>query len=386
MTAGVRPFRIAVAAAELDDLADRLRRTRWPDRETVADWSQGVPLAELRDLCAYWAGSYDWRAAEARLNAYLQYQIRVDGLDVHVVVAGSPEPDALPLLMTHGWPSSIVEFLAVLGPLTDPVAHGGEAADAFTVVCPSLPGYGFTERPTAPGWDTRRTARAWTRLMDELGYPRYGVQGGDWGGAVGTDMALQAPAPIVGLHLTMPVVGRDDADPRASEIFLKVAQARGWDMEYANMLSRFPQTLGYGFTDSPAALAAWVLQRFRTWADCDGDLFSVLRRDDFLTNLMLYWLPRTAASAGRMYWESPSAGYDPVDVPTGFSVFAKDFRNPSRRAAERRYRDIRWWRQLPRGGHFPAWERPDVFVEEVRGFFRPLRTVRPEEVARGAAR
>jgi pimeloyl-ACP methyl ester carboxylesterase len=372
----VRPCRLAVPERDLDLLRQRLRATRWPDPETVTDWSQGVPVDALRDLVDHWTHRYDWRRDEARINAWPQYVVELDALRVHVLVAVSPHPNAVPVLMTHGWPSSIVEFLDVLPRLTDPTIDGGDVADACTVICPSLPGFGFSEAPHETGWDVHRIARAWSELMPMLGYHRYVVQGGDWGSAVGTSMAQQRPQPITGLHLTMPsggATGRRAPTGRAGQLLAELGADRGFDLDYHAQHTRFPQTIGYALTDSPVALTAWLWQRFQNWVDHDGDLFDVLDRDDFLANLMLYWLPAAGASSGRIYWESRSTRTDPVRVPTGFSLFAKDFPHPSRRAVAQVYPEIVSWQTVPRGGHFPAWEQPDAFVTQLRGFLGRLR-------------
>jgi len=382
----VTPFRIEVPEADLRDLRDRLRRTRWPEAETVADWSQGVPLAYLRELCRYWADGYDWRVTEARLNALPQFRTELDGLGIHFLHVRSPHPDALPLVMTHGWPGSIVEFLKVLGPLTDPTAHGGDAADAFHVVCPSLPGYGFSDKPDQPGWGIERIAGAWAQLMARLGYGRYGAQGGDWGTSVSAILGQRDPGHVVGIHLSPPLAPPDPATfgdlTEAERAALStLEQAREWESGYSAEQATRPQTVGYGLVDSPAGLCAWIVEKFRAWTDCDGHPENVLTRDELLDNLMLYWLPGTGASSARLYWESSrqvnewisGTAVDTVAVPTGCSIFPKELQRPSRRWAERRFLDIRHWRELDRGGHFAAFEQPALFVDEVRAFFRLVR-------------
>jgi pimeloyl-ACP methyl ester carboxylesterase len=386
-TAGrVTPYRIEVPEADLRDLRERLARTRWPEAETVGDWSQGVPLAYLRELCRYWADGYDWRATEARLNALPQFRTELDGLGIHLLHVRSPHPEALPLVMTHGWPGSIVEFLKVLGPLTDPTAHGGDAADAFHLVCPSLPGYGFSDKPDRPGWGVERIAAAWARLMARLGYERYGAQGGDWGTSVSAGVGQQDPEHVVGIHLSPPLAPPDPATfdelteaERAALATLE--QAREWESGYSAEQATRPQTVGYGLVDSPAGLCAWIVEKFRAWTDCDGHPENVLTRDELLDNLMLYWLPGTGASSARLYWESSrqvnrwitGPVEDTVAVPTGCSIFPKELQRPSRRWAERRFPDIRQWHELDRGGHFAAFEQPALFVDEVRSFFRLVR-------------
>lgn len=375
----VVPFRITVPDEDLEDLRGRLRRTRWPERETVEDWSQGIPLAYVREVCGYWADAYDWRRGEARINAFPQFRMVLDGLGIHFLHVRSPEPHAFPIVLTHGWPGSIVEFLGVLGPLTDPVAHGGDAADAFHVVCPSLPGYGFSDKPTVKGWGVERIAGAWVQLMARLGHDRYGAQGGDWGAGVTTDIALRDPVHCAGIHLNMPLARRprDQAgEPTAMERTALEASDhhQRWGTGYSKQQSTRPQTLGYGLVDSPAAQAAWILEKFWAWTDCDGHPENAIARDDLLDNVMLYWLPGTGASSARLYWESfGRAGAEPVDVPTGVSSFPKEIVPAVRSWVEQRYRDLRYFNELERGGHFAAFEQPQLFVEELRQFFRLVR-------------
>jgi pimeloyl-ACP methyl ester carboxylesterase len=386
MSDEVTPFRIEIPDADLRDLRERLERTRWPEAETVEDWSQGVPLAYLRDVCRYWADGYDWRATEARLNALPQFRTEIDGLGIHFIHVRSPHPEALPLILTHGWPGSIVEFLKVIGPLTDPTADGGDPADAFHVVCPSLPGYGFSEKPAQSGWNVERIANAWSRLMARLGYERYGAQGGDWGTSVSTSIGQQDPEHVAGIHLTPPLAAPDPAtfdDLTEAERSALADLERGpeWEDGYSLEQSTRPQTIGYGLVDSPAALCAWIVEKFWSWTDSDGHPENVLTRDELLDNLMLYWLPGTGASAARLYWESfkqvqrkfVGSTADIVTVPTGCSIFPKENPRPSRRWAAKRFTDIRYWNELDKGGHFAAFEQPEVFVNEVRSFFRLVR-------------
>jgi pimeloyl-ACP methyl ester carboxylesterase len=381
MSEQITPFRIEIPEADLEDLRQRLRLTRWPEPETVDDWSQGVPLAYVRELCSYWLESYDWRACEASLNQFPQFRTEVDGVDIHFVHVASPQPGALPLVMTHGWPGSVVEFRKVIGPLTDPVAHGGEAADAFHLVCPSLPGYGFSGKPARPGWGVAHIADAWDELMTRLGYARYGAQGGDWGSGVTTALGIRHPDHVAGIHLNM-VTGRPDPaamdDLTEREKAAIAAFQHYWDEDsgYSKEQSTRPQTVGYGLVDSPAGLCAWILEKFWSWTDCDGDPANVLTRDEMLDNIMLYWLPGTGASSARLYWESFGkglAGTGTVGVPVGCSVFPKEIFRPSRRWAEKGYPDLRYWGEPPRGGHFAAFEQPELFVQEVRAAFRSFR-------------
>jgi pimeloyl-ACP methyl ester carboxylesterase len=379
-------FRIEIEEAELRDLRKRLERTRWPEAETVDDWSQGVPLAYLRDLCGYWADGYDWRAAEARLNALPQFRTTIDGLGIHFLHVRSPHADALPLVITHGWPGSIVEFLKVIGPLTDPTAHGGEAADAFHVVCPSPPGYGFSDKPARPGWGIEQIARAWRVLMARLGYDRYGAQGSDWGTSISASLGQQDAAHVAGIHLMPPLAPPDpetldQLTEKERAALASLEHSAEWDSGYSTEHATRPQTIGYALVDSPAALCAWIVEKFWAWSDCDGHPENVFTRDELLDNVMLYWLPRTGASSARLYWESirkvnewiSGTATDTVDVPTGCSIFPKELQRPSRRWAEKRFLDIRYWNEPPRGGHFAAFEQPELFVEEVRSFFRLVR-------------
>src|SRR5947209_1987011 len=318
MTGAIKPFRIAVSDDILTDLKSRLARTRWPEEELVDDWSQGAPLKWIQEICGYWANEYDWRAREAKLNRFEQFTTEIDGLDIHFLHVRSKEPSALPLIITHGWPGSIVEFHKVIGPLTDPAAHGGDPADAFHVVCPSLPGYGFSDKPARHGWNVDRIARAWAELMARLGYGRYGAQGGDWGAAVTTSMGHQDVEHLAGIHLNMPVAL---PDPATMGDLSEVEQAAlaaltdydKWDSGYSKQQSTRPQTVGYGLVDSPAAECAWIVEKFWSWTDCDGHPENVLSRDELLDNVMLYWIPGAGASSARLYWESFSRGrLDPV--------------------------------------------------------------------------
>ena len=383
---GMAPFRVEVPEADLDDLRQRLRRTRWPDAETVNDWSQGVPLEYLQRLCRYWADGYDWRVSEARFNAWPQLMVDLGGLGIHVLHARSPHPGALPLVLTHGWPGSIVEFLDVLGPLTDPPAHGGDAADAFHVLCPSLPGHGFSDKPARTGWGVERIADAWAELMARLDHGRYGAAGSDWGTTISTLLAQRDRAHVAGILVVPPLAAPDPATVGDLTPAGRAARADGEGSgrlesgDYEQQATR-PQTLGYGLVDSPAGLCAWIVEKFRAWTDNGGDPEDALTRDQLLDDVMLYWLPGTGASSARLYWESirlvsgwfTRATTDTVDVPTGCSIFPREVPRPSRRWAERRYTDIRHWHELDRGGHFAAFEQPALFVDEVRSFFRLVR-------------
>jgi epoxide hydrolase len=375
MSDELTPFRIDVAQSELDDLRDRLRRTRWPERETVDDWSQGVPLMYVQEVCRYWAEEYDWRDREARLNRFPQFRTELDGLGVHFLHVRSRHPQARPLLITHGWPGSVVEFHKVIEPLTDP----DEPADAFHVVCPSLPGYGFSDKPARPGWGVERIATAWAALMARLGYERYLAQGGDWGAAVTAALGRQDPDHCVGIHLNFVSArpdksSQEDLTPQEQSALDALAEHQRWGTGYSSEQSTRPQTLGYGLADSPAGQAAWIIEKFWAWTDCDGHPENVLSRDEMLDNIMLYWLPDAGASSARLYWESFNRRQrDTVSVPMAASIFPKEIFRPSRRWAERVYTDIRYWNELDKGGHFAALEQPELFVAEVRAGLGSLR-------------
>jgi pimeloyl-ACP methyl ester carboxylesterase len=372
MTA-IRPFHLEIPQAQLDDLAGRIDRTRWPERETVDDWSQGVPLDALRALVDYWRQGYDWRACEARLNALGQYMTEVDGLDIHFLHVRSPHEGARPLILTHGWPGSVVEFLAAIPLLTDPVAHGGEARDAFHCVVPSLPGYGFSGKPDRTGWNAPRVARAWAGLMERLGYDRWYAQGGDWGAIVTACLGHQAPKGLAGIHLNMPTArptaeDRDDPDEDVLAALKAGKHYMDWDSGYSKIQATRPQTIGYGLVDSPVALAGWIYEKMWAWTDNAGRPEDALSRDTILDNVMLYWLPATGASAARMYWESFSmiGRTGGVEVPTAVSTFPREITKAPRKWAERMLRNIVYWNAAERGGHFAAWEQPDLFAREVR--------------------
>lgn len=375
----IRPFRVAVPQEQLDDLARRLDLTRWPEKETVDDWSQGTPLAVLQELVAYWRESYDWRGGEARLNAFDQFVTGIDGLDIHFLHVRSPHRDALPLVLTHGWPGSVVEFLEVIGPLTDPVAHGGRAEDAFHVVAPSLPGYGFSAKPTATGWGVEKIAGAWAELMRRLGYTRWVAQGGDWGAFVTNSIGEQAPPGCIGIHVNMPIArapksvreSPTEADRRTIE---RVRYYYDWDSGYSKQQATRPQSLGYGLVDSPVGLAGWIYEKLQVWSDNPGQAWDTLGRDAVLDNIMVYWLTGTGASAARLYWESFGGGNDGIiALPAGASAFPGDIMPVPRHWMEQRYPQLVYWNELDRGGHFAAWEQPELFVGELRKCFALMR-------------
>ena len=379
MTDIITPFKITIDDAQLDDLKRRLRATRWPDKETPGDWSQGIPLHYMQDVVRYWAETYDWRAREAGLNRFAQFRTMIDDIGTHFVHQRSPHAGALPLLMTHGWPGSIVEFQKVIDALTDPTTHGGNASDAFHVVCPSLPGFGFSDKPVAPGWNVERIGRAWSVLMRRLGYSKYVAQGGDWGAIVTTAIGLNDTENCLGIHLTMPIVTPDPETMGTLTDYEKSALAglqhyTDLDSGYAKQQATRPQTLGFGLADSPSGQAAWILEKFWAWTDCNGHPENVLSRDEMLDNVMIYWLTNSAASSARIYWESMHAiNRDPVTIPTGISMFPKEIFRCSRRWAEKRFQNLVYWSELDIGGHFAALEQPAMFVNEVRNCFRQMR-------------
>ena len=384
MTDIIEPFRLDVPEAQLRDLQDRLARTRWPERETVADTGQGPPLAKVRAFCDHWEHGYDWRRCEALLNGIGGFRTTLDGLGIHFLHIRSPEPDALPLLMTHGWPGSVLEFRDAAARLTDPVAHGGEARDAFHLVIPSLPGFGFSDKPTETGWGVSRIADAWIVLMGRLGYERWGAQGGDWGSAVTEAVGRKAPPGCVGLHFNFPQVyptpeEMAEATPQEGAM-LDSARHYGEVLSgYAKEQATRPQTIGYALSDSPAGLAAWIYAMFQDLSDCDGDPEAVFGMDAMLDHVMLYWLPNAAASSARLYWEAAREGASgpppsgPNPMPAGFSIFPKEAIRSSRRWLEKRYTRILHFNELDRGGHFAAMEQPGAFTDEVRATFQSVR-------------
>lgn len=380
MTSEITPFRIAVPQADLDDLRARLAGTRWPDQPADAGWRLGVPVDYVRELAEYWRNGFDWRAQEERLNAFPQFTTSIDGTNVHFLHVTSPEPGAMPVLLTHGWPGSIVEFLDVIGPLTDPRAYGGDPADALTVVVPSIPGYGFSGPTPSPDWGPDRVARAFAELMTRLGYDRFGAHGGDWGAIISRELAVQFPSRLVGIHVTMlpSAVARTEEDleglPDQEAGRRSLEKGRAFSASgtgYAMIQSTKPQTLAYGLHDSPAGQLAWIAEKFRSFSNTSADLID---RDDLLADVSIYWFTETANSSARLYaaltgaWGAPPPA---STVPTGVAVFPDDIGLPIRMLAERTDKVVRWT-EFPRGGHFPALEEPDALIGDIRAFFRSL--------------
>lgn len=375
----IRPFEIVISDDTLNDLKQRLANTRWPEKETVDDWSQGIPLAYTQEVCDYWLNSYDWRAREALLNKYPQFMTELNGLDIHFIHARSSHPEARPLLLTHGWPGSMVEFQKVIGPLIDPVAHGGNAEDAFHVVCPALPGYGFSGKPSDTGWSIEKIAETWNQLMLRLDYDAYFAQGGDWGAAVTSAIGMQNLGNCQAIHVNMVIVEpdpatMDDLSPLEQSALAGMQHYSDYDSGYSKQQSTRPQTVGYGLTDSPVGQMAWILEKYWAWMDCDGHPENVLTKDELLDNIMLYWCNASAASSARLYWESfNDLSRDEIVLATGCSVYPKEIFRASRRWAERRFKNLIHWNELDKGGHFAAFEVPETFIKEVRNCFRQLR-------------
>ena len=383
MSEDITPFSVSIPENELDDLHQRLASTRWPEPETCEDWNQGIPLAYTQELARYWHEQYDWRRFETRLNGWPQFKTPIDGVDIHFIHRRSPHEDALPLILSHGWPGSVAEFHKVIDALADPTAHGGEAGDAFHVVVPSLPGYGFSGKPDRTGTSVEKIGRMWGQLMARLGYDRYVAQGGDWGSIITQSMGQSETAHCAGIHITLPVVA---PDPETMDNLTELEQSalegmtfyNEWDSGYSKQQSTRPQTLAYGLADSPVGQMAWIVEKFYAWTDCEQDGVmhpeNVLTRDELLDNVMLYWLNNTAASSARLYWESfGKPNLEPIDMPVGCSIFPREIFRCSRRWAEKRYTNLVYWNELERGGHFAALEQPEIFLGEVRDCFRKLR-------------
>ncbi len=375
----VAEFRLAIPAAALDDLRARLAATRWPEKETVGDWSEGVPLAKMKALAAYWRSGYDLRRLERRLNAVPQYRTQIDGLGIHFLHVRSKHPHALPIVLTHGWPGSVVEFLKVVGPLTDPTAHGGKADDAFHIVVPSLPGFGFSDKPAERGWGLPRIAKAWAVLMRRLGYVSFVAQGGDWGAGVTTWMAKQHVEGLKAVHLNLPILfpppleGEPSAEEKAALAKLVAYGESG--SAYARLQGTRPQTIGYSLSDSPVGQAAWIYEKLAQWSDPNDGPEHELTRDEILDNIMLYWLSNTGASSARLYFESFATDFSTqkLDIPVAVSVFPGELYRPLKVWGERAYSKLYYWNEVARGGHFAAFEQPEIFVAELRKSFAQFR-------------
>jgi pimeloyl-ACP methyl ester carboxylesterase len=393
----IRPFRVNVPEEAVADLRRRLQATRWPDAETVADQSQGPPLGKLRELIGYWATDYDWRKGEAKLNAFPQFKTKIDGIDIHFIHVRSRHPAAMPLIITHGWPGSVFEQIKLIGPLIDPTAHGGNAEEAFDVVIPSLPGFGFSDRPTQAGWNLDRIGSAWAVLMKRLGYSRYVAQGGDWGAGVVAAMGRQAPAGLLGIHSNFPAaitaeVGAALSGDKAAQAALTPkegsalqdlgAYVQGGGLKYLEMMSARPQAVGYGSTDSPAGLAGWMLVHsgFAKWT-YGADPAQSPTRDEVLDNFTLYWLTNTAASSARIYWENRSGNLlsaadqksAEISVPVAVTVFPDEVFRAQESWARRAFPNLIYFNEVDRGGHFAMWEHPELFAKELRAAFGSLR-------------
>ena len=369
----IKPFNLDIKKTALADLHLRLDMARWPEKEPVRDWAQGTPLDDLQALCRYWRHEYDWRLCEARLNRLGQFTTEIGGLDIHFLHVRSSRENAVPLLLTHGWPGSVVEFLEVIPRLTEP-----EQGMAFHVIAPSLPGFGFSGKPSETGWGVEKIAQVWAQLMERLGYNEWFAQGGDWGAVVTTAIGTQAPKGCKGIHVNMPIARPNPEDLESpSTADLKALGAlqhyQDWDSGYSKQQSTRPQTIGYSLVDSPVGLAGWIYEKMWAWTDNEGSPLDALSMDSILDNIMLYWLPATGASAARLYWESfAKIGEGTVDIPSGGSIFPKEVLPAPRNWAERRYTNLVYWNELDRGGHFAAWEQPELFVAELQNCFAKM--------------
>lgn len=390
----IRPFKVHVPQAQLDDLRRRIAATRWPDRETVADDSQGIQQARVQELVRYWGTQYDWRKAEAQLNALPQFVTKIDGVDIQFIHVRSRHPNALPLILTHGWPGSTFEFLKTIGPLTDPTAYGGRAEDAFDVVIPAIPGYGFSGKPRELGWGPDRTARAWDVLMKRLGYARYVSQGGDHGSVISDALARQAPGGLLAIHLNMPatvpgplmksILAGDPVPPELTDpernAYQSLSTFFGRNAAYGAMMVTRPQTIGYSLADSPAGLAAWTYEKVAQWSDSGGVPERVIARDDILNDITLYWLTNTGASSSRFYWENNNNNFSAdaqktreIKVPVAISVFPHEIYRAPESWSRQAYPSLYYYHAVAKGGHFAAWEQPQLFAEELRAAFKSVR-------------
>ena len=383
MSSDITPFTVDIPESELQELQQRLAHTRWPERETTGDWNQGIPLDYTRELADYWASTYDWRRFEEKLNGWPQFKTTIDDIDIHFIHRRSPHENALPLIISHGWPGSVVEFYKIIDALADPTNHGGKAEDAFHVIAPSLPGFGFSGKPTHNGTSVEKIGRMWGQLMARLGYERYVAQGGDWGSMITQSMGQTETERCAGIHINMPVVAPDpDTMDNLSELeqsaLAGMAFYNDWDSGYSKQQATRPQTLAYGLADSPVGQMAWIVEKFYTWTDCEKDGVkhpeNALSKDEMLDNVMLYWLNNCAASSARLYWESfGTPNLEPIDIPVGCSIFPKEIFRSSQRWAEKRFSKLIYWNELDCGGHFAAFEQPEIFMQEIRASFSSLR-------------
>jgi epoxide hydrolase len=375
----IRPFSITATRAELEDLARRLTQVRWPDKETPDDWTQGIPLHYMKQLHDYWLNEYDWPQREALLNRWDGFKTTIDGCGIHFLHIKSRHENASPLLLTHGWPGSIVEFQKVITPLVDPTACGGDASDAFHLVIPTLPGFGYSDKPRSTGWSIERIATAWDQLMVRLGYQDYFAQGGDWGSMVTAAIGSQDLGHCRGIHMNMPMAPPDpetmnDLTALETDALSAMKFYQDHDSGYSKQQSTRPQTIGYGLADSPIGQAAWIMEKFYQWMDCDGTPENVVSRDELLDNIMLYWLPDSAASSARIYWEGLGSGnQEPITIPVGCSIFPKEIFKTSERWARKRFANLIHFEVLEKGGHFAAFEQPELFVDQVRRTFATIR-------------
>jgi pimeloyl-ACP methyl ester carboxylesterase len=378
MTIIARPFRVDINQSAIEDLKQRLANSRLPEAQTVADWSQGIPLNIVKEFSDYWRDDYDWFTCQERLNSYPQYLMELDGVDIHFLHIKSPEPNARPLLMTHGWPGSVLEFIDLIGPLTNPSKYGGDAQDAYHLVMPSIPGYGFSAKPANAGWTTEKIAGAWDRLMVNLGYQRYFAQGGDWGGVITASIGAQNLGHCAGIHVNLVVVGPPDKaimnapTPEEVKALTQYQQYVQDGAAYAAIQGTRPQTIGYALADSPIGQMAWILEKFHEWSGADA-LKGGFSKDHLLDNISLYWLSNSAASSARLYWHSfAKSDLSEVIVPMGASIFENELIQPSRRWAEQRFKNIQFWQENKGGGHFAAMEVPELFVQQLRECLRGM--------------
>ena len=382
MYTDITPFSVDIPQSQLEDLHLRLSRTRWPDAETSGDWNQGIPLHYTQELAQYWQHEYDWRKFESKLNQWPQFKTVIEDLDIHFIHCRSPHEDALPLIISHGWPGSVVEFHKVIDALTNPTEHGGLAEDAFHVVAPSLPGFGFSGKPEHTGTSVEKIGQIWGQLMTRLGYDRYVAQGGDWGSIITQSMGQTETAHCAGIHITMPIVApdpetMDSLTPQENSALEAMGFYNDWDSGYSKQQSTRPQSIAYGLADSPVGQMAWIVEKFYSWMDCEKDGVkhpeNVLSKDEMLDNVMMYWLNNTAGSSARIYWESfNNPNLDPINVPVGCSIFPCEIFRCSERWAQKRFSNLIYWNELEKGGHFAALEQPQLFIAELRNWRQAL--------------